>query len=201
MWKAGSTSTYSREMPPPRQVSQLPDVAQPKPPPVKARARRDARASRSRKTTTPATTTPPWRDEQSASQGTVNPASAAQRASPQAEATPMPMHARPSDIAEQSAASWGEHGEGDSTPDCGLFSWATVTVAQISQRCAQHSVPLNLIEQVLPMLRAYLSHSGHSERAKICQTTSAQFPASVAPALPQDPWPPSAERSESLPVA
>ena len=90
---------------------------------------------------------------------------------------------------------------GKSTPDCGLVSWATATAAQISQRCALDSLPLDLIEQVLPTLRAHLGQSGHSADAKTCQTTSAQFPASVTSALPQDSWPPSEERSKSLPVA
>src|SRR6267142_1987211 len=199
MWKAGSASTYTRGMPAPRQVSQLPEVAQPQPPPVKARARRVARAARSRKTTTvfshqPATT--------SASQEPVNQASAAQAAAPRVEATPISTHAGSSAIAEPSAASWGEgaHGEGKSTPDCGLFSWATATAAQISHHCGLDSLPLDLIEQVLPRFRACLNESGHSAGAKTCQTSPAQFSAPVAPALPQDPWPPSVERSELLAV-
>src|SRR6266850_3649087 len=210
MWKAGSASTIPRGMPPPRQVSQLPEVVQPQsqPPPVKARARRVARAAKSRKTTTgfsqqPATTTPSWRDDaQSASQKTYIPASTAQAAAPQVEATPISMHAGPSAIAELSAASWGEgvHGEGKSTQDRGLFSWATATAAQISHHCGLDSLPLDLIEQVLPRFRACLNESGHSAGAKTCQARPAQFPASVAPALPQDPWPPSVERSELLPV-
>jgi len=193
-------------MPPPRQVSQLPEVVQPQsqPPPVKARARRVARAAKSRKTTTgfsqqPATTTPSWRDDaQSASQKTYIPASTAQAAAPQVEATPISMHAGPSAIAELSAASWGEgvHGEGKSTQDRGLFSWATATAAQISHHCGLDSLPLDLIEQVLPRFRAYLKESGHSAGAKTCQTSPAQFPAPVAPALPQDPWPASVSPTE-----
>src|SRR6267142_3550906 len=208
MWKAGSASTYPRGMPAPRQVSQLAEVAQPKPPPVKARARRVARAVRSRKATTEfshqsATTPPSWRDDQqSASQGTYVSVSAAQAAAPQVEATPISTHAGPSAIAEPSASSWGEgvHGEGKSMQDWGLFSWATATAAQISHHCGLDSLPLDLIEQVLPRFRAYLNESGHSAGAKTCQARPAQFPASVAPALPQDPWPPSVERSELLPV-
>jgi hypothetical protein len=40
MWKAGSASAYAPGIPAPRQVSPLPEVAQPQPPPAKARARR-----------------------------------------------------------------------------------------------------------------------------------------------------------------
>jgi len=209
LWKGGSASTYPGGMPAPRQVSQLPEVAQAQPPPVKARARRVARAARSRKTTTAfshqlATTAPSWRDDeqQGASQKTYNPTSAAQAAAPQVEATPISTHAGLSAIAEPSAASWGEgvHGEGKSTPDWGLFSWATATAAQISHHCGLDSLPLDLIEQVLPRFRACLNESGHSAGAKTCQTSPAQFPAPVAPALPQDPWPPSVERSELLAV-
>jgi hypothetical protein len=112
------------------------------------------------------------------------------------------MHAGPSGIAEPSAASWGEggHGEGNSTPVWGLFPWATATAAQMSQHCRLDSLPLDLIEQVLPRFRAYLNGSRHSAGANTCKTGPAQFPAPVAPALSQDPWPPSVERSELLAV-
>jgi len=200
-------------MPAPRRVSQLPEVAQPQPPPAKARARRAARAARpkSRETTTvvsPAITTPSWGDgEQSASQLACNSGSAAHTVTPQVKATPISTHAGPYAAAEPSAPSWGEgeHGEGKSTPDWGLFPWAIATAAQISRHCGLDSLPLDLIEQVLPRFRAYLKESGHSAGANTCRTSPAPqipvSPVSVALALPQDPWTPSVGRPELLPAA
>jgi hypothetical protein len=86
-----------------------------------------------------------------------------------------------------------------STPVWGRFPWATATAAQISQHCRLDSLPLDLVEQVLPRFRAYLNGSQKSAGAKT-QAKPAQFPAPVAPALPQGPWPPSVERSELLTV-
>jgi hypothetical protein len=206
MWKAGSASTLPRGMQAPRQVSQLPEVAQPQPPPVKARAHRVTRAAKSRKTELshqPATTMPSWRDnQQSASQGRYDTASTAQTAAPQVEATPISTHAGPSATVVLSAASWGEgeHGEGKLAPNWGLDSWATATAAQILRHCRLESLPLDLIEQVLPRFRAYLKKSGHSAGAKTSPTNTAQFPAPVAPPLLQLPWPPSVETSELFPV-
>src|SRR5580693_1476506 len=122
MWKAGSASTLPRGMPAPSHVSQLPEVAQPQPLSVKARAHRIARAAKSRKTTNEfshqlATTTPSWRgDQQGPSQGSHNSADAAQAAAPQVEVTPISTHAGLSSIAVLSAVprEEGEHGEGKS---------------------------------------------------------------------------------------
>jgi hypothetical protein len=204
MWRAASASAYAPRMPAPRQVSPLPEVAQPQPPPAKARARRAARAARHKSgeaIASPAITTPSWRDgEQSTSQLAPSSTSAGQTVAPQVKATLISTHAGPYTAAEPSAPSWGEreHGEGRSTLDWGLFSWATATPAQISRHCGLDSLPLDLIEQVLPRFRAYLKESGHSAGAN--QTSPAPFPASVAPALPQDSCPPSVERSELLPA-
>ena len=208
MWKTGSATTLPRGMSALRQVSQLPEVAQAQPPPVKARTRRVTRPARSSKHTTsfpqqPATAMPSRRgDEPGASQGQLDHTGAAQVATPQVEATLYPMHTRPSVIAEPSAASWaeGEHGDWKSTPDCGLFSWANATAAQISRRCGLDRIPLDLIEQVLPCFRVYLQESGHSAAVQTCQPSQAQSLAPVASALPQDPWPSSAKTSELLTV-
>src|SRR5579863_3699314 len=66
VWKSGGMSAYALGAPILKPVS---EVSQSKPPPIKARARRVARAARSRARETtpivshqPATTTPPWRD-------------------------------------------------------------------------------------------------------------------------------------------
>jgi hypothetical protein len=115
----------------------------------------------------------------------------------------MATHAGPSATAMLSAAPWGEgeHGEGNSMSDWGVDSWATATAAQISRHCTLESLPLDLIEQVLPRFRAYLKKSGHSVGAKTSQTSTAQFPTPVVPPLPQLPWPPSVKRPELLPIA
>jgi hypothetical protein len=209
MWKAGSASTLPRGMPALRHVSQLPEVAQPQPLSVKARARRIAQAAKYRKTTTEfshqlVTTTPSWRDDQQgASQGRQNSTDAAQAAAPQVEVTPISTHAGSSSAAVLSAAPWeeGEHGEGKSMSDWGLDWWATATAVQISRRCRLESLPLDLIEQVLPRFRAYLKKTEHSAGAKTSQTSTAQISAPVTLPLPQLPCPPSVETSESLPVS
>ena len=210
-WKAGSACAYARGIPASRQVSQLPEVAQPQPLPVKARARRAARAARprSRENTTvvshkPAITTPSLGDgEQSAPQLAFKSESAAQTVAPQVEVTLCSTHARPSAAAEPPAASLGEgkHREGNSMPNLGLFLWATATAPEISHHFGLDSLPLDLIEQVLPRFRAYSKEPGHSAGANTCQTNLAQIPPPVAPVLPQDPCPPSVARSELLPVA
>jgi hypothetical protein len=141
-------------------------------------------------------------DELGASQKQINPTGAAQAAAPQVEATLDPMHAGPSAIMEPSAASWGEreHGDRKSTPDWGLFFWATATAAQILHRCRPNSMPSDLIEQVLPSFRVYLQESGHSAAVQTCQPSQAQSLGPVASAFPQDPWPSRLETSELLPV-
>jgi hypothetical protein len=144
---------------------------------------------------------PSWGDrEQSAPQQTFNPKGAAQTVAPHFEATPISTHTGLSAAVEPSAPSWGEgeHGEGKSTPNLGLFSWATATAAEISQYCGLDSLSFDLVEQVLPRFRAHLKKSRHSARANTCQTNPAQIPPPVALALP---WTPDVERSELLPAA
>jgi hypothetical protein len=186
MWKGGSASAYASGVSEAQPVSQLTEVSQFQPPPVKVRVRRTARAAKStvRGTTStvsyqPATTLPSRGDgEQSASQQTFNLANAAQTAAPQVEATQFSTYAGPSAAAVPSAASWGAVGERTSMPDLEEpFSWATVTSAKISERYGLDGLPLGLIDQVLPRLRAFLKASESSISTETSKTNTAQCPA------------------------
>lgn len=212
VWRSGDVSAYARgvQVPNPASQSLLPELAQSQPPPVKARSRRAVRAPRARARETssivshqPAITTLSVPGaEQSASQTDFNPTTAVLAAVPPAETMPTTAHAGWSTAAMPSTASRGEeHGESMSIYAMRPFSWATATSVEISRHCGLDYLPLNLIEQVLPRLRAFLMKSGHLTCSDSCESGPAPIPATVvsnASTLHQNPLPPSVEGPEML---
>jgi hypothetical protein len=188
----------------PNSASQLPEVAQSQPPPVKARARRAAQAARVRTREPAITTSSLGSRQQSASQPTKTPTSATQVAASRAEAALPLAYVGHSEAGMSSTASGKRREESLSMLNQKPFSWATATAGEISQHCRLDALPLNLIEQVLPRFRAFLD-SKHSATANACDTGLVQAPApavcSAALALHGNPCPQSVDRSELLSTA
>jgi hypothetical protein len=183
VWKTGGGSAYARGVPTAPPVSQLAEVPKFQPPPAKARARRAKGATKSKVSQQPAITTPSRGGKQGASQTNFGQVSATQTAAPQVEAALFPAHTGPSAAAVPPAASWGA-GE-ETTPRSTLkpLSWETDSAAEISQRCGLDGLPLELIDRVLPRLRAFLRASESSTSTDARKTNTDQVQAPNASAL------------------
>jgi hypothetical protein len=171
MWKTGGVSAYARGVSTAQPVSRLAEDPQFQPPPVKARARHAARATESNASQQPAIAMPSG-GEQSASQHTSNQISVAPTTSPQVEVTPFPTQTGSLGAAVPSAASLEAGVETTSTPASKPLSWETDTAAEISQHCGLDSLPLELIDKVLPRLRAFLKTSESSTTTGTRKTSS-----------------------------
>ena len=151
--KSVSVSAYARSAPVTEPVTQLPEATPRQSEQVKVRARRPARVgkSKARKTVpvvsrVPEHTTTSWGDRTQSATLLNNSTSATQAASARGDATPPTAY-----VGSSSGAMLAVR----------PFPWATATAEEISRLPGLGSIPVDLIDLILPRLRSFVEdHDG-----------------------------------------